>query len=631
MEMHLFFLIILPLIAGLSLPLFRKGMVRANFALFVFLLALIGSIFLSLSPATALKTIAFIGDYNLILGLNKLSGIILIFINLFGLLICLYSKDYMQKSKFYFSLLLWLISSSNLAILSADFITFIFSWGVTLGLLYALLSFGSGYSAKKALTIVGLADFSLMLGIGLYIAATGNTAMPQQGQGLILGEPKIWVSFILMLIGALAKAGCGPFHTWIPTASEDAPVPVMAILPASLDKLLGIYLLARICMDFFVLNTKAMALLLLIGSLTIIFAVMMALIQHDLRKLLSFHAISQVGYMVLGFGTGTAIGIAGGIFHMMNHAIYKSGLFLVGGAVEQKKKTFELDKLGGLASFMPLTFISGLVFALSISGVPPFNGFASKWMIYQGTLVGLFNSASPWLRAVYVFSLIAAMFGSALTLASFIKFIHAIFLDKDNNPSKEKPSEAKANMAVPLLILAGLCVLLGVLPNLLVKNFIEPWLGREISYLGSWNSLFAFTFISLGLCAGFVLWGIFANKNIRKDSPYTGAETSSFEPAFPATEFYKTIESISPINKFYRIMKIESLDLCNILRILLNAFSYCLYILVDRLIYGLTNAAGYLVLGLSWCFRRLHSGVLDLYLAWSLAGLIIIFLILMLK
>jgi formate hydrogenlyase subunit 3/multisubunit Na+/H+ antiporter MnhD subunit len=630
MEMYLFFLIILPLITGVLLPLFKKERIGVNLALFVFLLGLICSIFLSLAPVAA-KTIEFIGDYNLILGLNKLSGIILIFINLFGLLTCLYSKDYMQKRKFYFSLLLWLISSSNLAILSADFITFIFSWGVTLGLLYALLSFGSGYSAKKALSIVGLADFSLMLGIGLYIAATGNTVMPQQGQGLILEGPRIWSSFILMLIGALAKAGCGPFHTWIPTAAEDAPVPVMAILPASLDKLLGIYLLARICRDFFALNITATALLLIIGSLTIIFAVMMALIQHDLRRLLSFHAISQVGYMVLGFGTGTALGVAGGLFHMLNHAIYKSGLFLVGGAVGQKRKTFELDRLGALASCMPLTFFSGLVFALSISGVPPFNGFASKWLIYQGTLIGLFNTTNLWLRSVYVFSLIAAMFGSALTLASFIKFIHAIFLDKNNSSGKDKPTEASLNITIPLLVLAGLCVLFGVLPNLLVRNYIEPWLGKEIIFSGSWDSIFAFTFISLGLCAGFILWNVFANKNIRKDTCYIGGETSPFDPAFPATEFYKTIESIPAVNKFYRFIKLESLDLYNVLGGLLKVLSYCLYILVDRLIYVLTNAVGYLTLGLSWCFRKLHSGVLDLYLAWSLAGLIIIFFILMFK
>ena len=109
---------------------------------------------------------------------------------------------------------------------------------------------------------------------------------------IIVNKPICWLAFILMLIGALAKAGSAPLHTWIPTAAETTPVPVMAILPASLDKLLGIYILSRICLDFFVLNEFIIGLLLIIGALTIIFAVMLALMQHDLRRLLAFHAIS---------------------------------------------------------------------------------------------------------------------------------------------------------------------------------------------------------------------------------------------------------------------------------------------------------------------------------------------------
>ena len=122
------------------------------------------------------------------------------------------------------------------------------------------------------------------------------------------------------------------------------------------------------------------------GVITIIAAVMMALVQHNYKRLLGFHAVSQVGYMILGFGMGSLIGIAAGLFHMINNAIYKGGLFLTAGAVEQQTGKEELEDLGGLSRAMPLTFIAALVFALSISGIPPFNGFASKWMIYQGII-----------------------------------------------------------------------------------------------------------------------------------------------------------------------------------------------------------------------------------------------------
>ena len=112
----------------------------------------------------------------------------------------------------------------------------------------------------------------------------------------------------------------------------------------------------------------------------------MALVQHNYKKLLGYHAVSQVGYMIIGFGLGSVIGIAAGLFHMINNALYKSGLFLSAGAIEHRTGKEDIDDLGGLSKAMPVTFFAALIFAMSISGVPPFNGFASKWMIYQGII-----------------------------------------------------------------------------------------------------------------------------------------------------------------------------------------------------------------------------------------------------
>ncbi|MBP7215847.1 MAG: hypothetical protein KBA46_01035, partial [Candidatus Omnitrophica bacterium] len=497
-------LFIVPLLAGVVMLALKQKKHKVYCALAVFLVALGWSIYMFFRPASGVA-VNFLGNYYLMCGLTVFSSVIAVFVNFFGLITCLYSKDYMEDKGGYFSCLVWLVGFSNLAVLSLDFITFIFAWGSTLVLLYALLSLGSGASARKALSVLGLADFALMLGICLYIAATGTTVMPQWS-GVVLDTPLLWCSFIFMLIGALAKAGCGPFHSWIPTAAESAPIPVMAILPASLDKLLGIYFLARICVDFFVMNHATMVILLVIGSLTILFAVLLALIQHDLRKLLSFHAISQVGYMVLGFGTGTPLGIAGGIFHMVNHALYKTGLFLTGGAAAAQKNTFELNRLGNLARYMPLTFSAGLVFSLSISGVPPFNGFASKWLLYQGTLVGMFNTSSLGLRSVFIFALVSAMVGSALTLASFIKFIHAIFLGQEKKQSKQKIVELKGAMLFALLVLAALCIILGIIPRVFLSYCISPYLGQTITTVGNWSSVFAALFIGIGVLAGVWLW-----------------------------------------------------------------------------------------------------------------------------
>jgi len=636
MERTLFFLVTLPIFSGALFLLFREQRARVRFTQLVLLVGLVFSLFVFFRRPNEL-VVNLIGSYNLYLGINRLSGVILIFVNLFGFLICLYCRDYslLKNKRIYFSLLLWLIAFSNLACLAADFIIFIFAWGALLTLLYAFLNLNTAGnnpdslksrpsdSANKALVVVGFGDFSLLLGICLYVYTIGTTQMPGVAS-VMLNNPLNWCSFLLMLCGAFAKAGCGPLHTWIPAAAETAPGPVMAILPASLDKLLGIYLLARICVDFFVLNDSAMAILLLIGASTIMFAVIMALVQHDLRKLLSFHAISQVGYMVLGFGTGVPIGIAGGLFHMINHALYKSGLFLTGSSIGEKKGTFDLAKLGGLATYMPVTFFTGLVFALSISGVPPFNGFASKWLLYQATLIGMFTTENRFLALVFLIALVAAMFGSALTLASFIKFIHAIFLGQEQPSEKKKPEEVSAPMRTAVVVLAGFCIVLGVVPNLFLREFIEPWMSQRVFFLGTWNSAVSFVLVFTGLLLGLLYWASGKDKKVRQDDLFIGGEEPVFGPNFPATEFYRTIEDLPLMKRLYVFLKLESLDLFNILGRLLRSLAYLLYIFVDRMLNLLTYLCGYLVLGFSWAFRKMHTGVLDFYLVWVLCGLLLV-------
>ncbi|MCX5711484.1 MAG: complex I subunit 5 family protein [Candidatus Omnitrophica bacterium] len=568
----IFFLVFLPLLFSPVLLVINKQKAKEMLTLFIMFTALVFSVLVFINSPSAL-VLKIMGNYSIVLGVNKLSRFTMIFVNLFCFFTVLYSvgSKQVRSSRAFLAYLLALLAFSNLVCLSLDFISLIFSWGACLALLYGLLSLGSGLSANKAFSIVGFGDFCLLLGVSLYVYLTGTAIMPIEPR-VLLNSPASWLAFGLMLSGAFAKAGCAPFHTWIPDAAESAPIPVMAILPASLDKLLGIYLLARICTDFFVLNNIAFAILLIIGSITIMFAVMLALAQHDLRKLLSFHAISQVGYMVIGFGTGNMLGIAAAVFHMLNNAIYKSGLFFAGGAAAEKKDTFELDKLGGLAAIMPLTFICGLVFALSISGVPPFNGFASKWMLYQSTLIGISAATNPFMRGLLTFSLVAAMFGSVLTLASFVKFIHAIFLGQDHSPEKKVSGEPALNILVPLIMLSGLCLILGVLPNLFIKVVIEPWLGSRVLFNGTWNSILTFVLLAAGLILGFIFWKVgLAGKKSREDDLFIGGEDpKSFNPSFPATEFYRTFQQLPAVNAIFKFIGKESLDFYNILSSAIN-------------------------------------------------------------
>lgn len=576
MKSYLFFLAFLPMLAASAMVFIKPARPRQIIAIAVLLAAFICSIlvFIKMPAPVSLKIFS---EYSAILGPNRLSGFILFFINFFGLLTAVYSSSYTQvkDNRFYFTYLVTLIVFSNLAALSVDFISLIFSWGALLALLYALLSLGQGQSASKALSIVGFGDFSLLLGVALYVLSSGSAMMPE-GLGLALDNPVKWASFILMLSGAFAKAGCMPLHTWIPDAAEEAPVPVMAIFPASLDKLLGIYLLARISTGFFVLNNYALALLLLAGSLTIIIAGMMALIQHDLRKLLAYYAISQAGYMVIGFGAGSAIGIAAGLFHMLNNAVYNSGLFLSGGAVAQRKNTFDLNKLGGLAIFMPLEFVCVLVFSLSISGIPPFNGFVSKWMLYQSMISGLFDVKSLLLRGVFLFALVAAMFGSMLTLASFIKVLYSVFLGQDSSVNKQIGPENPWRIKLPLVVLSGLCVVFGLFPNLFIKLVYEPWMNRTISLISGWPGVVAVMVLFLALFLGVVNWHLSGRGRLvlRRDAAFIGGEAPDFRTGFPGTEFYRTIEDGPVLKKIYRLMSLSGTDFYNLIEGFLRFVAY---------------------------------------------------------
>ncbi|HTP58573.1 MAG TPA: proton-conducting transporter membrane subunit, partial [Spirochaetia bacterium] len=262
----------------------------------------------------------------------------------------------------------------------------------------------------------------------------------------------------------------------------------------SIDKLLGIYVLARISLDLFDMapGTWVSMVLMIVGAVTILFAVMMALVQKDYKRLLSYHAISQVGYMVLGIGTGVPAGIVGGLFHMVNHAMYKSCLFLTGGAVEKQAGTTDLSRLGGLARRMPITAIAFIVAAASISGVPPFNGFFSKELVYDGAL------QRGWIFYA------AALLGSVLTAASFLKLGHAAFFGKPSEQTSQV-KEAPLPMLVPMIVLAGLCVTFGVANQLPLGSLIQPAVGLKVTggeSFGGWPAsatLVGLTVLALSL------------------------------------------------------------------------------------------------------------------------------------
>ena len=390
----------------------------------------------------------------------------------FGLLVTVFSLPFMRKHNAHgahYALMLISLGLANGAIFADNLLLLLFFWEGLLGTTYGMITIGHAgayKTAMKALIISGVTDLCLMLGIGLVWAQTHSLTMSTLHVPLEGTAP---AAFVLLMIGAISKGGSMPFHSWIPDAAVDAPAPFMAFLPASIEKLLGIYLLSRIALDWFQLTPESWlsTLMMTVGSATILLAVLMALIQKDYKRLLSFHAVSQVGYMILGIGTAVPVGIVGGLFHMINHAMYKSCLFLTGGAVEHQAGTTDLKKLGGLGRLMPVTFTCFLIAAASISGVPPFNGFFSKELVYDGAM-----------ERGTIFYLVAVA-GSFLTAASFLKLGHAAFLGV-RDPANEKVKEAPFTMLVPMLIIAGFCVFFGIHNAFPIDQLIVPMLPTHL-------------------------------------------------------------------------------------------------------------------------------------------------------
>ncbi|MBN2135630.1 MAG: NADH-quinone oxidoreductase subunit L [Acidobacteria bacterium] len=543
---------------------------------------------------------------NLDLVINQFSSFVVLFIAFFGLATVLYSIGYFRKegaNPRYYSFVLWTLGGAIGAVLSNNLIMLLIFWEIVTVLLFFLVNLGKNkenLAAAKSFAVLGITDagmtFAVIL-IGILYNSVTISELSIKVDGFLPG-----LAYVLLFIGATAKAGAMPFHSWIPTVSESAATPVMAFLPASLDKLLGIYLLARISLNMFELTSVIYTIMLIVGAFTVLLSVLMALVQHDIRKLLSFHAISQVGYMVLGIGTGTVVGTVGGIFHMLNHSIYKSLLFFNAGAIEKQTGETDLSKIGGLARFMPITFVTTVIAAFSISGIPPLNGFFSKWMIYRGIV-----------ESKGIIFLAVAMFGSALTLASFIKVLHSTFLGAPTEVTK-KAKEAPLSMITPMVVLALLCVLFGVFASYPLNNFILPALDKSafgtidteaVIGASSWTPDLAAVLMLVGLVVGMIFFYLTKLTKVRTTKVYIGGEVpDTSEMRYSGVDFYKTIRELKIMGAAYSDAEKGWFDP---------------YFVVAKI----GNSA---IMGM----KKLHNGVLSTYLSWCLIGLAVLLIFLLL-
>ena len=373
------------------------------------------------------------------------------------LLVGLYSVFFLRDQEYAGLFMFYMyisLAMLNGALLSDNLGVMLFFWEGILCPLFGILLINNLHQPKtavRALVLSGTADLLLMLGIIITVVQAGTPRISEIQRLPITGMSA--VGFLCMLLGAVGKAGGMPFHSWIPSAAEDAPTPFMVAFPGALEKLLGIYLSVRIVTDIYDLQpgSSMSTAVMLLGTLTIIGGVGMALIQKDMKRLLSYHAISQVGYMVLGIGTALPVGILGGLFHMLNNAIYKSCLYMAAGSIEKQTGTTDLRKIGGLAKSMPLTTACFTLCALAIAGVPPFNGFFSKELVFDAALES------------NILFYLSALLGAFMTAVSFLKMGRAAFGGRLKLPAGQKTvRESSFGLLLPMGILAILCLVLGV-------------------------------------------------------------------------------------------------------------------------------------------------------------------------
>jgi formate hydrogenlyase subunit 3/multisubunit Na+/H+ antiporter MnhD subunit len=620
--MHeLLYPIVIPAVAGI-IPLFipRKGKIVAGIvalaaAIYVLMraIALFGAG--DIAYSVTLFNLAGSFPFAFALRLYSFSAFILLFVAIFAVLSIIYSLGYLwgkDKSSIYYSFMLWALGAAAGIALADNLLVLLMFWEVLTAILFYMTNMGDKdheKGAAKAFTILGLSDAAMLLGVVLVWVQAGTLTISELS--ISTATPLGTVAFILLFVGAIAKAGGMPFHSWVPAIAISTPASIMAFLPAALDKLLAIYLLARITLDIFAIQAGSplSMLMMIVGAVTILFAVLMALVQHNLKKLLSFHAVSQVGYMVLGVGSGLPIAIVGGLFHMLNNAIYKSCLFFGAGAIEKRTGTTELADLGGLARLMPVTFVSMAIASFSISGIPPFNGFASKWLIYQGML-----------ESRHVVFLIVAIFGSALTLASFVKVLHSVFLGR-RPEHLEKVKDVDFSMQIPMIFLAILCVVFGIFAGYPLEKFIIPAVsgGGAVSVVsgniatiatgGFWSPGGATALIVVGVILGLLIYGLTSISVYRiEENPWIGGNImDNDEIRYPGTQFYRTItEDLGPgIRTLFRDGERGALDGYNFFGKLGDSFVQVL--------------------------RGLHNGNLSTYLSWIVIGLGILSFILIFK
>jgi len=407
--------------------------------------------------------------------LDPISVMMLVVITTVSLMVHIYSLGYMKGERgfqrYYALLSLFSFSMLGLVIAPNIFQMYIF-WELVGVSSYSLIGFyytkpSAVAASKKAFIVTRFADLFFLIGIlvlsfysGTFsfqdLTSPAGCAFAQSITDTFMGWSVVSWAMMLIFIGGAGKSAMLPFHIWLPDAME-GPTPVSALIHAATMVVAGVFLVARMFPVYIFGAPDVLTIITYIGATTALFAAVIACTQTDIKRVLAFSTISQIAYMITalgisGYGAHEGLGYMASMFHLFTHAFFKALLFLGAGAVIHAVHSNEMDSMGGLRKYLPITHITFLIACLSISGIPPFSGFFSKDEILVAALEN--NQIVFW----------CLYFCAGLTAFYMFRLYYRIFWGENDKVYQHTPHEAPASMTIPLIILAALTCVVGFIP-----------------------------------------------------------------------------------------------------------------------------------------------------------------------
>lgn len=364
-----------------------------------------------------------------------------------------YISHYQHRNEYYFMITLFLGSMMGL-VFSTNLILLYLFWEITSLTSWRLIGFFRDkpcvIRADKAFLVTGFGALVMLLGFIMIYQQTGSFDLHAIKQ-FALTRPIANLAVALILVGILSKSATFPLQTWLPDAGV-APSPVTAMLHAAVLVKIGVYVFARLFIVTFSIDPVWNTIVPLLAGVSAIVSAGAAFIETDLKRIIAYSTISQIGFIFLGLSVGTEIGIGGGILFILMHGIAKGGLFLCAGIIEQNTHQKDITKLGGLISSMPLTAVSFIFCAFSVMGIPPFGGFLSKYMVMSGAVA----AKQPLVVAIF---LVAAF----MTIIYLFRVFTLVFLGSPRTQIEPRPAEGSPVMVGSVLFLGALALLSGLL------------------------------------------------------------------------------------------------------------------------------------------------------------------------